>query len=483
MTSALPSTALTDLSADQLSQAIHARQISCREVMQSYLARIHQLNPVYNAIVNLAPDETLLAQADACDAELAQGQSRGWMHGMPQAIKDTGAAIGFPTSLGCTLLKHNVAKTDHTMVARMKAAGCIVVGKTNMPEFGLGSHTFNDLFGPTLNAWDTSVSAGGSSGGASVALAQRMLPVADGSDFMGSLRNPAAWNHIFGMRPSQGRVPSGPSPDVWIDQLGTPGPMARTVTDLAKLLEVQSGYDPRAPLSLSTTFTARSAEAQADHLQGLRIGWLGNLEGYLAVEPGILDVCEHALTRMQHHGAIVTPIALSFDTDRLWQCWLAWRRALVGPRVGALMAMPNAREIIKPEALWEYDHSLSLSYAEFYKASQTRSSFYQHLLGLFSQFDVIALPAAQVWPFPIAQRWPQTIDGTTMDTYHRWMECTIYATLGGLPAVSVPAGFHATQAWPMGLQLMGAPQGDGALLKVAAAYEAISASLLQKRPQ
>jgi len=138
MTSALPFTALTDLSADQLSQAIHARQISCREVMQSYLARIHQLNPVYNAIVNLAPDETLLAQADACDAELAQGQSRGWMHGMPQAIKDTGAAIGFPTSLGCTLLKHNVAKTDHTMVARMKAAGCIVVGKTNMPEFGLG---------------------------------------------------------------------------------------------------------------------------------------------------------------------------------------------------------------------------------------------------------------------------------------------------------------------------------------------------------
>lgn len=482
MNSALPTTTLTDLTADQLSDAIHARHVSCRDVMQSYLARIHQLNPIYNAIVNLASDEVLLAQADACDAELAQGHSRGWMHGMPQAIKDTGAAIGFPTTLGCSLLKNNVAKTDHTMVARMKAAGCIVVGKTNMPEFGLGSHTFNDLFGPTRNAWDTSVSAGGSSGGACVALAQRMLPVADGSDFMGSLRNPAAWNHVFGMRPSQGRVPSGPSPDVWVDQLGTPGPMARTVTDLAKLLEVQSGYDPRAPLSLSNTFTASSAHPQADQLKDLRIAWLGDLDGYLAVEPGILDVCEQALAQMQGHGAIVTPTPLGFDTERLWQCWLAWRRALVGPRVGALIGMPNARDIIKPEALWEYDHSLSLSYTDFYKASQTRSSFYQHLLSLFNQFDVIALPATQVWPFPLAQRWPQTIDGRAMDTYHRWMECTIYATLGGLPAVSVPAGFHATHAWPMGLQLMGAPQGDAALLQVAAAYEAISETLLRRRP-
>ena len=146
------------------------------------------------------------------------------------------------------------------------------------------------------------------------------------------------------------------------------------------------------------------------------------------------------------------------------------------------MAMPQAREVIKPEALWEYDHAQSLSYNDFYKASQTRSSFYQHLLTLFAQFDVIALPVAQMWPFPIAQRWPQVINGRTMDTYHRWMECTLYATLGGLPAISVPAGFHATQPWPMGLQLMGAPQGDAALLNVAAAYEVINTPLLQRRP-
>ena len=473
---------ITDLDADALSQAIHARQVSCREVMQAYLTRIHRLNPVYNAIVNLAPDASLLAQADVCDVELAAGHSRGWMHGMPQAIKDTGATIGFPTTLGSPLLKGAVAKKDSVMAARMKAAGSIVVGKTNMPELGLGSHTFNALFGATPNAWDRQVSAGGSSGGAAVALAQRMLPVADGSDFMGSLRNPAGWNHIFGMRPSQGRVPYGPGTDVWVDQLSTEGPMARTVSDLAKLLQVQSGHDTRVPLSLSSPFSAEGLVCDASQLKDVRIGWLGDLNGYLAMEPGILEVCEQALQRMAGQGAIVTPLALGFDTDRLWQCWLAWRRALVGPRVGALMALPQARDHIKPEALWEYDHAQTLRHTDFYKASQIRTSFYHHLLTLFDKVDVIALPVAQVWPFALAQRWPERIGERTMDTYHRWMECTIYATLGGLPALSVPAGFHPTQAWPMGLQLMGKPQGDAALLQVAAAYEAANTDMLAQRP-
>jgi amidase len=220
----------------------------------------------------------------------------------------------------------------------------------------------------------------------------------------------------------------------------------------------------------------------ASQLQGVRIGWLSDLNGYLATEPGILAVCEQALQRMEAQGAIVTPLSLGFDTERLWQCWLAWRRALAGQRVGALMALPNARTHIKPEAQWEYDHSLTLSYTDFSKASQTRTSFYHHLLSLFDNMDVIALPVAQVWPFAIKQRWPQQIGERTMDTYHRWMESTIYATLGGLPAISVPAGFHATQPWPMGLQLMGRPQGDAALLQVAAAYEAANADLLAKRP-
>jgi len=480
-----PDPAITDLDALALSRAIHAREVSCRSVMAAYLDRIHRLNPALNAIVNLAPDATLLAQADACDAELAQGRSRGWMHGLPQAIKDTGHELGFPSTLGCTLLKDVMPTQDSLMTARMKAAGCIVVGKTNMPEFGLGSHTFNDLFGATPNAWDADVTAGGSSGGAAVALAQRLLPVADGSDFMGSLRNPAAWAHIFGMRPSQGRVPFWPAADTWVAQLGTEGPMARTVADLAALLSTQAGADPRTPLAIAEgpqQFTVPQGSAALDGLRGLRVGWLGDLQGHLAMEDGLLPVCEQALARMAAHGAIVEPTPLGFSADALWQAWLVWRRALVGPKVAALLKQPGARAQIKPEALWEHRQSTTLGFLDFMAASEVRTAFYQHLLGLFDRFDVLALPATQVWPFPIGQRWPRSIAGRTMDSYHRWMEVTLYATFAGAPAISVPAGFHANGRWPAGLQLIGKPQGDAALLRVAAGCEAASAALLARRP-
>ena len=473
---------ITDLCATDLSRHIHSRSVSCVDVMRAYLARIGQLNPRFNAIVNRASEHDLLAQAEQCDQELSRGQSRGWLHGMPQAIKDTANAAGFPTTFGSALLEKNVASKDAIMVARMKAAGCIVIGKTNMPEFALGSHTFNNLFGTTRNAWDTSVSAGGSSGGAAVALAQRMLPVADGSDFMGSLRNPAAWNHVWGMRPTQGRVPFGPGADVWVDQLGIEGPLARCVADLAALLATQSGHDPRQPLSMLCDLRKPVFAPDAAALRGLRIGWLGDLGGHLAIEDGILPVCETALKRMQPHGAIVEPVSLGCDLDQLWQAWLVWRRALVGPKVAAVMGMPGARDAIKPEALWEYDASLTLSFNDFMRASQVRTSFLHQFLELFKRFDVLALPATQVWPFPIEQRWPQTIAGRTMDTYHRWMEVTLYATFAGAPAISMPAGFHATQPWPCGLQLVAAPGRDSELLEIAQSYEQISSDLLLRRP-
>jgi amidase len=475
-------THITDFNASELSDKIHQKAVSCTEVMQAYLQRIEALNPRYNAIVNLAPADTLLAQAAVCDQELAAGRSRGWLHGIPQAIKDTGHAVGFPTTFGSTVLSGALPAKDSIMTERMKAAGCIVIGKTNMPELGLGSHTFNTLFGATPNAWDTTVSAGGSSGGAAVALAQRLLPVADGSDFMGSLRNPAGWNHIFGMRPSQGRVPYGPGADVWVDQLGTEGPMARSVRDLARLLATQSGHDARQPLSINGSVDASALPYTPDALKGLRVGWLGDLNGHLAMEDGILDVCQNALQHLSDQGAQVRPMTLGFDTDALWNCWLVWRRALVGPKVAALLQLPGAQDKLKPEALWEHENSLKLSFMDFMQASQVRSAFYQHLLGLFGEYDVLALPVAQVWPFALQERWPQRIGERQMDTYHRWMECTIYATLAGLPAISLPAGFHPTQPRPMGIQLIGKPQGDVALLQVAASYEAVRSDWLQRRP-
>ena len=475
---------LTDLDAHALSQAVHARRVSCREVMQAYLARIHRLNPLLNAIVNLAPDDALLAQSDACDVELARGRSRGWLHGLPQAIKDTGHALGFPSTAGSPLLINTLPAQDNLMTARMKAAGCIVIGKTNVPELGLGSHTFNPVFGATPNAWDAAVTAGGSSGGAAVALAHRLLPVADGSDFMGSLRNPAAWNHVFGLRPSQGRVPLWPATDAWVSQLGTEGPLARTVRDLALLLATQAGHDARAPLSIAQgpqDFWG-AGDGSVAALRGLRIGWLGDLGGHLAMEDGLLAVHEQALQRCAAEGAVVQPTALGFDAEVLWSAWLVWRRALVAPRVAALLAQPGARARIKPEALWEHDAAQGLSFTDFMRASEVRTAFYTHLLGLFKRFDVLALPVTQVWPFALGQRWPQVVAGRQMDTYHRWMESTLYATFAGLPAISLPAGFHANDRWPAGLQWIGPPQGDAALLRAAAGYEAASAALLARRP-
>lgn len=473
------------LDAHSLSKLIHSRQLSCRELMAATLQRAHRLNPGLNAIVNLADDDTLLRQADQCDAELAQGRSRGFMHGMPQAIKDMAHAVGFPTTQGSPLLAQQMPAQDSAFVARMKAAGCIVIGKTNTPEFALGSHTFNALFGATPNAWDAGRSAGGSSGGAAVALAHRLLAVADGSDFMGSLRNPAGWNNVFGMRPSQGRVPGWPKPDVWVSQLSSDGPMARNVRDLAALLSVQAGRDDRAPLSIALPpghDFVPGADA-ADALRGVRIGWLADLGGHLAVEPGIVAVCETALARCASAGAEVEPASLGFPAEALWQAWLVWRRALVAPGVAAAMQQhSDARARIKPEALWEHDRAQGLGFTEFMRASQVRSDFSAAMLKLFERFDLLALPSAQVWPFAVDQRWPQAINGRTMDTYHRWMEVTLYATFAGLPAISVPAGFDAAGSLPMGLQLIGPPQADAALLRAAAAYETTIAELLARRP-
>jgi amidase len=472
---------ITDLPAHALSDLIRKRELSCRELMAATLARIEDLNPIHNAIVSLRDGDELLAEADTRDLQLAHGAAPlGWLHGIPQAIKDAAPTAGLTTTFGSPLLRDHVPAEDGLMAARMKAAGCIVIGKTNTPEFGLGSHTFNEVFGVTRNAYDPSRSAGGSSGGAAVALATRMLAVADGSDFMGSLRNPAGWNNVFGLRPSQGRVPLWPAADVWVSQLGTEGPMGRTVRDVAVLLETQAGHDPRVPLSLP------GGERFADALDPIdarrvRVGWLGDLGGHLATEDGVLDCCGQALARLQSMGCVVDAVAPRFAPAAVWQAWLVWRRWLVAARIAPHLAKASNRAFIKPEALWEHDQAGGLSGEQTMAASQQRSAFHRQMLEHFEHADVLALPSAQVWPFDATQRWPTHIAGREMDTYHRWMEATLYATFAGLPCISVPAGFSAG-GLPMGLQLIGKPRGERALLQLAHAYEQAAQDVLGRRP-
>jgi len=474
---------ILDLPAYRLAQSIRERSVSCREVMQATLARIDVVNPTYNAIVSLREPDTLLREADTRDAELHERGANGvgFLHGIPQAIKDAVPTADIRTTFGSPLLRDNVPADDALMVQRMKAAGCIVIGKTNLPEFGLGSHTFNEVFGITRNAYDPAKSAGGSSGGAAVALATRMLAVADGSDFMGSLRNPAAWNNVFGMRPSEGRVPRWPAQEVFVTLLSTEGPMGRTVRDVAALLDVQAGYDPRTPHTLDTREGYERSLADFD-AKGVRIGWLSDLGGYLPVERGIVDVCEQGLRRLESIGCAVTSVPPNFSPEAVWQAWLVWRRWLVGARIAAHLKQPAHRERIKPEALWEYDRSMHLTGEAVWNASAARSAFYHRMLALFSQHDFLALPAAQVWPFDATLRWPSAIEGRAMDTYHRWMEVVIYATFAGLPCISVPVGF-SDAGLPMGMQLIGLPRGDLAVLRIAHAYEAAAREVLDVRPQ
>jgi len=471
---------IVGLGAVALSRAIATRAVSCRDVMTAYLAHIDAVNPRVNAIVSRQPDASLLEQADARDRELANGHYRGWLHGIPQAIKDLSPTAGIATTFGSPLCADQVPARDGLMVERMKAAGAIVLGKTNTPEFGLGSQTYNPVFGATRNAYDHSLTAGGSSGGAAAALAMRMLPVADGSDMMGSLRNPAAFNNLFGFRPSFGRVPQVPAPDVFGQQLGTEGPMGRSVADVAHLLATQAGPDTRAPLSIAEN-PARFATDLSGDTQGLRIGWIGDWQGYLTMEPGVLNVCEQALRRLETIGCVVESVMPDFDPARLWRCWNTLRHWAVAGKLAPLHANSDTRRQLKPEACWEIEHGLALSALDIHRANVERSAWYQTLRGLFDRFDVLAMPSAQVFAFDVDTHWPAQIAGQAMDTYHRWMEVVIGASLAGVPAMNVPAGFDA-RGRAMGLQLIGPHRADLDVLRLAAAYEQVADEVLSREP-
>lgn len=441
------------------SAALENGELSAAELMAATLDRIDAVNGLVNAIVSLRSREANMAQAHAADA----APRKGWLHGMPIAIKDLANATGLPTSMGSPLFAGQVAQADDTMVARLRAAGAIVIGKTNTPEFGLGSHTFNPVHGATRNPYDLSRSAGGSSGGAAVALAGGMLSVADGSDMMGSLRNPAGWNNVYGMRPTWGTVPSQPEGDMFLHQLSTSGPMARSPADLAALLDTMTGADPRLPLNTPCAATLAGIDAAPE---GLRIGWLGDWDGAFAYEEGIAELSQAALGQMGEMGHQIAPLAAPFDADLMWQSWTELRSFAVAAGLGAIADDPARRGQLKPAALWEIERGLAMSAQTVQRASVIRSDWFRCATQLFENWDVLVLPSAQLWPFDVDWTYPEVIAGRAMDSYHRWMQVVIPAGLIGLPVVNVPAGFGAN-GLPAGLQLIGKRGSDADLLRLA----------------
>jgi amidase len=466
---------ITELPASKLSAAIRDRQVSCIEVMQAYLQRIERYNPVYNAIVNLAEQDGLLDQARRADVALDKGEYWGWMHGMPHAVKDLANVEGMITTSGSRIYANRVATADSSLVASVRGQGAIFIGKTNTPEFGLGSQTYNEVFGATGSAWNPALTAGGSSGGAACGLGTHMLPVADGSDMMGSLRNPGAFNNVIGFRPSKGRVGGG---DPLNRGLSTSGPMGRNTEDTIRLLLSIAG-----PVSGETNvmrYSLPEAEQFTPlNLQDIKIGWMGDFEKYLAMEAGVLDVCESSLNLLETAGAKVEHCMPNFDMAELWRTWVDLRNM---GRSGSqsMYDDPAQRALLKPEYIWEIEQSLVLTARQINDAGNARARWYREVVHLLEQFDFLVLPTAQVFPFSKDIHWPTEIAGKKMDTYHRWMEVVIPASLAGNPVVNVPAGFDE-QGRPMGIQVMGRFGEDKKVLEFALAYEQVT-NFLQQRP-
>ncbi len=409
---------ITGWDADSLSERIKARDVSCAEVIDAYLAQIGRFNPQVNAIVQLQDEDELRQTAVERDRQLARGEYMGWMHGMPQAVKDTAWAKGIVSTAGSPILKDFVAPADAVIVERAKRAGAIVIGKTNVPEFALGSNTYNPVYGTTWNPYDLKKTVGGSSGGAAASLAAHMLPVADGSDMGGSIRNPSAFCNVFGLRPTAGMVPFAPSDEVFVQQIATEGPLGRTVRDVAMLLSVQAGFDPRAPLSVQVDPTTFAGALDRD-VKGTRIAWLGDWNGHYPFDPGVLEICESALPVFTDLGCVVETATPDFSPDELWDMWLTHRAWIIGNYLRSYYDVPEKRALMKPAAQWEVERSFDLSGAKVFASSVSRSAWAMTLNGFFETYDFAIVPTAQVFPFDATTEWPRLVGGRTMETYHR----------------------------------------------------------------
>ena len=459
--------------ARDLVRRIVGRELSAEELMTRFLARIEEVNPTVNAIVTLLP-ETALEGARAADAALARGEPPGPLHGLPIAVKDLSLTRGIRTTFGSPIYRDFVPEEDELYVERLKAAGAIIIGKTNTPEFGAGSQTFNRVFGVTRNPYATGRTCGGSSGGAAVAVACGMLPLADGTDMGGSLRNPASWCNVVGFRTSPGRVPVWPRKMLY-NPLGVAGPIARHVADAALLLSAMAGPDRRAPLSIETP-GSRFRDTLDRDFEGTRIAWSPTLGGY-PVERAVLDVCATAVARFGEIGCTVDEAAPDLrDADEIFRTLRAFSFAMT--HEGHIR---DHREALKDTVIRDTEKGLSLGGMDVVHAEVKRAALLDRVVEFFDRFDYLVCPTTQVPPFSVDIEWVREIDGVKLDTYFDWMASCYVITVTGCPSISVPAGF-TPDGLPIGVQIVAPPKCDFEVLQLAHAYEGVAGFAAYRPP-
>ena len=457
----------------ELAGLIRRGEASALEVLTACLEQIDAVNPQLNAIVTYLPEQAL-ELARRADEKQARGDKLGVLHGLPIAHKDLFETAGIRTTMGSPPFADYVPESDDLIIARLKQAGCITLGKTNVPEFGAGSHTFNPVFGATRNPYDITKTCGGSSGGAAVALAAGMIPIADGSDMGGSLRNPASFCNVVGLRPTPGRVPQYPKGNAW-STLSVDGPMGRTVQDVALMLQAIAGYDSRAPISLQQPASDFAANLERD-FAGVKIAWSPDL-GALPVDTQVTSAIEQQLPIFSELGCIVDKAQPDFaDAYDIFQTLRAWNFELSFAERFAEFGEDAFKETIR----WNVAQGKELSAGQISRTETKRTELFHRVREFLDTYEFLLLPTAQVPPFPIDWEYPSEIAGVAMNTYIDWMMTCAYITVTGLPAISVPGGFTA-DGLPVGLQIVGRPRADFAVLQLAYAFQEAT-RLYEKRP-
>ncbi len=464
---------LVFLRATELAQRLRDRELSAREVMQAHLDQIAAVNPKVNAIVTQIPDDAALALADAADERLARGEEVGPLHGLPIAHKDLEDTAGIRTTYGSPIYADHVPTADTLMITRLKQAGSLTIGKTNVPEWGAGSHSFNPVFGATLNPWDTTRTGGGSSGGAAVALATGMVPIADGSDMGGSLRNPGNFNNVVGFRPSPGRVPVVPGRMPWIP-FGVHGPLARTVEDTALLLSAMAGPDHRVETSLDVPGDVFRQPLQRD-MRGVRVAFAPDL-GELPLHPHVRAALDAQRAVFEGLGCIVEDAVPDLqDADRIFRDIRAFSFA-----TGQREHYRLHKDQLKDTVVWNVEEGQRLSAVDVGVAMGLQSQLYARFAKFMDRYEYLICAVNQVPPFDATIPYPTEIDGVQMETYIAWMKSAYYITVTGAPCISVPAAF-TPDGLPVGVQIVGRRHADFGVLQMGYAFQEAT-ELWKQRP-